>query len=153
MADEQPEPEFELVRVAVHEDGGFGVLKHRGLPFVVTLERTFGDPLPPFDATRERVAEGLRIVIPPGEYQCRRTMFRKGGYPTYEVLVPGHDRVLFHIGNLEEDSTGCILVGLQFGPVGGKPGVLLSRLGFREFMKRAAGRPEFQLRVQEVPRV
>jgi hypothetical protein len=126
--------EFELIRVAVHEDGAFGVLLHDGLPLVLTLERTFGD----------------RVVIPPGEYVCRRTTFRKRGYATYEVFVPGHDRVLFHIGNTEEDTTGCVLLGLLFGSLGGKPAVLLSRLGFLEFMKRTAGRKEFRLRVREV---
>ena len=128
--------QLELVRVAVAEEGAFGVLLQDNLPFAVTLERTFGD--------------ADRIVIPPGDHKCRSTTFFKKGYPTYEVAVPGHKRVLFHIGNLEEDSTGCILVGLEFGAVEGKWGVLLSRLGFREFMKRAAGCAEFLLRVREV---
>lgn len=127
---------FELVRVAVHEDGAFGVLLQDGLPFVLTLERTFGD--------------ADNVVIPPGEHLCRRTVFRKKGYPTYEVLVPGHDRVLIHIGNLEEDSTGCILLGTEFGSLRDKPAVLLSRLAFKEFMRRAKGRTEFLLRVREV---
>lgn len=127
--------DFDLVRVAVHEDGAFGVLLQDGLPFAVTLERTFG--------------ADDRVVIPPGEYVCRSTTFFRGGYPTYEVPVPGHKHVKFHRGNVEEESRGCILVGLEFGPVKGTWGVLRSRLGFLKFMKRAAGRPEFQLRVRE----
>ena len=124
---------FELVRVAVDEAGAFGVLSDSGIPFAVTLERTFGD----------------KIIVPPGEYLCPRTRFHGGNYATYEVPVPGHDRVLFHIGNLEEDSMGCILVGLQFGFLHGKPGVLLSRLGFRAFMQRAGNHPKVHLRVLE----
>jgi len=125
---------FELVRVAKHEDGAFGVLLQHGLPFAVTLEHTFDD----------------EVIIPPGEYPCCRTVFRKKGYATFEIFVPGHSRVLFHIGNLEEDSRGCILIGQEYGTLQGKPAVLLSRLGFNEFMGRAVGLSEFQLRVSEV---
>jgi hypothetical protein len=124
---------MELVRVAIQPAGAFGVLLEDGLPFAVSLERTFGDT----------------VVIPPGEYPCRRTVFFKKNYKTYEVIIPGHDRVLFHIGNVEDDSRGCVLVGLQFGKVDGQPGVLLSRLGFLEFMRRAGRRREFRLRVRE----
>lgn len=128
------DPDFELVRVSRHDAGAFGVLLQYGLPFAVTLERTFG----------------ADVVIPPGEYPCRRTTFRRKGYETFEVIVPGHDRVLFHIGNLEEDSEGCILVGLEFGEIQGKPGVLLSRIGFLRFMGRTGKRRQFVLRVREV---
>ena len=126
--------DFDLVRVSIAEAGAFGVLLQAGIPFVVTLERTF---------------ERRRVVIPPGEWRCRRTVFRKRGYPTYEVLVPDHERVLIHIGNLEEDSTGCVLLGMEFGELQGRPAVLLSRLAFREFMRRAQARPELRLRVKE----
>lgn len=133
----EPGAEFDLIRVEVRDEGAFGVLKHDGLPFAVTLERTFG--------------QDDRVLIPPGDYVCRLTVFHGGGYETYEIPVRGHDHVKVHIGNLEEDSTGCVLVGLRFGPVKGSWGVLFSRLGFLEFMKRAARRPEIRLRVREVP--
>ena len=139
MADEQPEPEFDLARVAVREEGAFGVLLQDGLPFAVTLERTF---------------EGLRVKIPAGRYVCRSSYFHRGGYDTYEVTgVRGHSRLLFHAGNTEDDSEGCILVGRRFGELSGRPAVLESRLGFDEFMRRAAGRPSFDLEVVEVSHV
>jgi hypothetical protein len=130
---EAPPRGIELVRVAVHDAGAFGVLLQDGLPFALSLERTFGD----------------EVVIPPGEYPCRRTTFHRGQYKTWEIIVPGHDRVLFHIGNVENDSRGCVLVGLQFGKVDGQPGVLLSRLGFLEFMRRTPRGRQFQLTVRE----
>jgi hypothetical protein len=124
---------FELVRVAIDEAGAFGVLNDNGHPFAVTLERTFGD----------------KVVIPPGEYVCKRTRYHKADYDTFEIPVPGHTRVLFHVGNIEDDSEGCILIGLQFGLVQGKPGVHLSRLGFHQFMKRIGNRSQISLRVFE----
>lgn len=130
------DPEFELVRVAVREEGAFGVLKYLGLPFALTLERTL---------------TGGQVVIPPGDCECRRTRYHKGGYETFEVPVAGHNRVLFHVGNVEDDSAGCILVGLQFGQVQGRPGVQLSRLGFQQFMRKAGPRASFLFRVREVP--
>lgn len=126
--------DFELVRVAKHQEGAFGVLLQDNLPFALTLERTFGE----------------EVIIPPGEFPCKQSTFNKGGYRTYEVLVPGHEDVKFHLGNLETDSEGCILVGLEFGLLQGRPAVLLSRLGFLEFMRRARGRRHFMLEVKEV---
>ncbi len=133
MADEQPEPEFELVRVAVEEPGAFGVLLQDGLPFAVTLERTFAD---------------LRVVIPPGRYVCRSSYFNGGGYDSYEITgVAGHHLIKFHRGNWETDSTACVLVGRRFGEPEGKPGILESVLGFEDFMRRTRGRPRFDLEV------
>lgn len=127
--------DFELVRVAVEDEGAFGVLKENGLPFCVTLERTF---------------ENNQIVIPPGLYKCRRTQFYGGNYVTFEVLVPGHSRVLFHIGNSELESRGCILLGRMYGPVSNTWGILESRLAFKDFMKRCEKRQEVSLEVREV---
>ena len=55
-------------------------------------------------------------AIPPGAYVCRRSRYHAGGYDTYEVTdVPGRSRILFHIGNTEEDTAGCILLGERLG--------------------------------------
>lgn len=54
--------------------------------------------------------------IPDGTYALRRTMYYKHGYETFEVAgVPGRSRILIHPGNTEEDTAGCILVGLRVG--------------------------------------
>ena len=124
--------DFELVRVAIADEGSFGVLKQDNLPFALTLERTFGED----------------VVIPPGEWPCKQVMFNKGGYRTFEVFIPGHEHVKFHVGNTEMDSDGCILVGLEW-KTKGKPGVALSQLGFLEFMRRAGGRKHFMLEVKD----
>lgn len=121
---------LELVTVAVHESGCYGNLKQEGgVPFAVTLERTF---------------ENLRTVLQNGEYRCHRDKYHKGGYETFEIEVPGHDRVLFHIGNWESNSEGCVLIAEGFNG----QGVSDSKGGFAEFMKILEGRDAFILRVR-----
>ena len=107
-----------LIRVALNEHGMFGVLVDREIPFAVTLE-----------------PDGVDVkYIPSGTYDCRSTMYHKGGYPTFEIIVPGRSRILFHKGNTEVDTKGCVLVGEEFGVINGKPGILQSGRGFSEFM-------------------
>lgn len=125
---------FELVRVEVRKEGAFGVLKHDGVPFAVTLERTY-DP-------------DNAVKIPPGTYTCNRTRFNRGGYDTYQIPVPGHDLIKLHIGNTEMDSDGCVLVAKGWGTFGGQPGIGSSRLGFEEFMALADGAEEIVLVVR-----
>ena len=135
--------DLELVRVAISEAGCFGVLVHRGVPLgQVTLERTW--PI------AESEPSGAQLVkIPAGKYVCKRTHFIRGGYDTYEVTgVVGHSRLLFHRGNHERDSDGCILVGQKFGSRFMAPGVEMSALGFGEFMTWTDGRESFELEVR-----
>jgi hypothetical protein len=126
---------FQLKRVAVHEYGAFGVLLKQDIPFAVTLERTF---------------ENLRVVVPTGTVVCKSSTYYKGGYPTYELIVEGHSRVLFHKGNKEEHSRGCVLVAESFHDFGDVPGVANSAGGFKEFMKLTEGVPAFRLEVSSV---
>jgi len=131
-----PPARFELIRVAVLPEGAFGVLKHQGVPFAVTLEHTYSED------------SRLSTKIPTGRWHCTPTWFNRGCYKTFELLVPGHSRLLFHRGNLEVDSDGCILVAEQFGLLQGTPGVLSSSNGFAEFMQLAEGQ-QFDLEVRE----
>lgn len=115
------------------------MLLHGGVPFATTLERTY------------ELAGHVQITkIPPGTWTCRSRFYLKGQYDTYEVMgVPGHFALLFHKGNLEDDSDGCILVGNGYGTVYQRPGVLRSQDGFLEFMRRTGGAAEFLLRVRQ----
>lgn len=54
--------------------------------------------------------ESSYLSIPEGTYECIRTFSPKFG-ETFEVKVPGRTGILFHVGNNEADTTGCILVG------------------------------------------
>lgn len=138
-----PEPDLELVRVSVAPEGAFGVLLRGGVPFgPVSVERSY--------PVAESAPNGPQLVkIPPGSYRCRKTRYHKGGYDTFEVLdVQGHSRLLFHLGNLEDDSEGCVLLGQRFGMLRGRPGVLQSGLAFAEFYNAFGFRETFTLSVR-----
>lgn len=123
---------LELKTVAIREDGCFSVLLWEGRPFAVSVERTFED---------------LRVVIGNGLYDCKRTQYIKGGYPTYEITAPGHSRVLFHKGNKETDSEACVVVAESFGVIDGQTAVLDSAHGFNTFMQLTNGVDSFKMLV------
>ena len=128
--------QFKLQRVYVGEQGAFGALsKNDEPPFAVTLERTF--------------RPDNELVIPYGTHKCIRTMFNKGSYPTYEILLPEtqHTLVKFHKGNLEEHSLGCVLIGESFHQFGDIAGIGNSKGGFNEFMEATCSAEELMLLV------
>lgn len=110
---------LQLKTVAVRGDGCFSVLLWDGIPFAVSVERTFADGKP---------------VIGNGKFLCKRDFYHRSGYPTYEIQVDGHNRILFHKGNVETNSEACICVAESFGQLGGATAILDSRHGFDEFM-------------------
>lgn len=121
---------FALKTVAIREDGCFSVMLVDGRPFAVTCERTF---------------DNLRPVIGNGIYRCAKTAFTRGGYSTFEIKLPGHTRVLFHRGNVELDSEGCVLIGSSFGLIGGVTAIQDSKDGFYAFWNLASAVDEFDL--------
>lgn len=124
-----------LKRIAVIDDGAFGVLLADGVPFAVCLERTYDRD------------GGQFVKIQPGRHKCKRSWYHRRGHATYEIEVPGHTRILFHKGNWETDSEGCVLVGEQFGVLKKKPVILQSGQGFDELMTKAGDADEFDLLV------
>jgi hypothetical protein len=131
---------MKLVRVSSNSEGTYGVLCQGTIPFAVTLERAWRD---------NKVGESC---IPVGTYQCRKVNSPKFG-ATFEVCdVPGRTAILFHKGNLQDDSHGCILIGEQFNPVTGRPGITASKEGFTEFLHITQATLEFQLEIIEAPK-
>ena len=88
------------------------------------------------------------MKIPAGRHRCVRSFYFKGHYETFEILVLGHERLLFHAANLEAHLDGCVGVGRRFGLLFGKPGIMDSREGFRDFMTWAGQRHSFDLEVR-----
>lgn len=125
-----------LLRVAQTVNGAFGVLLDDDtLPFAVTLERPW---------LNNKKGESC---IPDGAYLCQRVQSPKFGQ-TFEVTnVADRTSILFHKGNLMDDSHGCILVGEQFGDLQGKPGILVSGEGYGEFMQKLVDKQAFTLNV------
>ena len=123
---------LELKTIASLSDGCFSVLLWKDTPFAVSVERTFEDGQP---------------IIKAGTYQCLRSYYYKGNYSTFEIQVPGHSRILFHKGNTEEDSRGCVCVAEKFSTLMGKVAVGESAEGFREFMEKVSEHDRFTLTV------
>lgn len=90
--------------------------------------------------------------ILPGTYTCVRGIHTIGHekpvkIETFEVTgVFGHQGILFHPGNVNADSEGCILLGeRQDGDVD----IAQSRDAFKDFMNHLTGLDSFELVVGE----
>ena len=89
--------------------------------------------------------------IPRGVYTCvRGTHALSNGIPfeTFEILgVEGHSGLLFHPGNYENDSHGCILCGEEIETTSSQWYITKSRDAFKQFMERLTGIDTFELEV------
>lgn len=127
-----------LRRTDWRDDGVFGEFTFEGdeAPCMVTLEHAY-----------EKEAK-----VSPGVYTCRRGMHQLGaGFPfeTFEILgVKGHSGILFHAGNYNKDSHGCVLCGqaIHVQP-NGEWMITASRATFEKWREKLAGVDEFQLEV------
>lgn len=125
-----------LVRYCETEDGTFGVLTYNSQPFCLTLE--------PNDRGNKH-----NSCIPAGTYLCRRHSGPKFKN-TWEIInVPNRTAILFHIGNIEDDSLGCILLGKSLGSVKRKLGVVQSSNTFNRFMNISERCSELHLTINE----
>lgn len=127
-----------LVRKYCGETGTFGELRisESGTVVAYSLERSYSDG-------------GIWAPkVAPGEYICKRGMHviedNKGPFETFEITdVPGHTGILFHKGNYQKDSTGCILLGSYiYGNA-----LVQSTQAFEKFMNLMAGVDGFRLTV------
>jgi hypothetical protein len=126
-----------LIRIARNAEATYGVLIQGSIPFAVTLERPWRE---------NKVGESC---IPVGSYECRRVNSPHFGN-TFEVTnVPGRTAILFHKGNLSDDTHGCILVGESFNPVMSRPGITASKEGFAEFLFLTCKTLAFQIEIVE----
>lgn len=120
-------------RVTTGIKGTKGVIVFENDPFALSLEREWLDNAPSISC------------IPSGEYTCKRVDSPKFGN-TFEVTnVPFRTHILFHKGNVDSDSQGCILVGEEFGDLGNDTGVLNSKHGYDELMAIMSDDDEFRL--------
>jgi hypothetical protein len=85
-------------------------------------------------------------LIPAGFYKCvpySGTRFKD----VYLVQnVPGRSAILFHWGNYERDTVGCILIGNASGMLGGRVAVLSSVDAFKRF-RYLIGKKPFDLTI------
>jgi len=125
-------------RITTGENGTFGALVFENTPFAVTLEREWLD-------NRPSTGNIPGSCIPEGEYYCERVNSPRFGN-TFEVTdVFNRSHILFHKGNLDDDSRGCILVGEEYGKFGVDNGIKSSKAGYNEFMAIMSDVDEFRL--------
>src|SRR6266481_1747921 len=111
---------MKLIRTDKNYNGVFGILQDSdGNNLAVTLEHSY-DGIP---------------KIPNGTFTCVRGSHRLHGmtndFITFEITgVPDHINILFHWGNYNKDSEGCVLLGkARVGDT-----ITMSRLTFESFM-------------------
>lgn len=126
-----------LLRDTFVKEGIFGTLRTKDDAIICkTLEHAY----PNFGGK-------FKAKIPPGEYMCVRGIHRlSGGNPfeTFEVTgVDGHFGLVFHPGNFNKDSAGCILVGEAIKD----HALLRSRVTFLDLLLRLNGVQSFHLEV------
>lgn len=136
-----------IKRVASTKHGTFGVIIWKDAPFALTLERPWANN------------QKGKSCIPAGEYavlRCKASPdygFKNSSKfgDTFQVMnVPGgRSYILFHKGNLDDDTRGCILLGEQYGFLRGQPAILASGPGFKEFLGIMATKNGFDLVITE----
>ncbi|MBU1003008.1 MAG: hypothetical protein KKE73_10855 [Proteobacteria bacterium] len=127
-------PIVEIIRLAeVPGLGTMGAMRVQKVPVCLTMER------------EDLLNAQNMSSIPAQQYLCRRVNSPKFGN-TFEVVgVPGRSAVLFHKGNTQEDSHGCILLGSKFAD----NAVAESAPAFEKFLKLMDGHDEFHLTIVE----
>lgn len=133
-----------LTRNKRQMDGVFSTLTdEHGAVLAKTLEHAYGDNFEP--------------KLQPGSYGCKRGAHRLHGmtsdFETFEVEgVKGHKGILFHVGNYNADSDGCILLGekVQNASVHANTTLMItnSKAAFASFMSKVAGSDSFVLIVR-----
>lgn len=114
-----------------------GSLIHEGIPIFLTLEPPLGRKLHP--------------AIPQGKYECIKVKDRvtNGGtfIPVTFILkdVPGRKGILFHIGNTERDTQGCICLGMEIG----NNMILKSKIAFGKFIILTQDVEKFSLEIRD----
>jgi len=128
-----------LKRNAAVAEGIFGSLSTAGgTHLFATLEHAYEQP----DGT-------YAPKLPPGTYACVRGQHQLAHmaqpFTTFEITgVPGHTNILFHVGNYNEDSEGCVLVGA----VRSDNMITHSKMAFEAFMDLQSGVDQFNLTVE-----
>lgn len=96
-----------------------------------------------------------RFYIPPGIYIARR-FYGVKWKNTFEIIRPGtngvdgHTALLFHPGNVEEHSEGCVLQGDSVGKLNEQRAVLNSGATFQRFLHYTKNVESFALNIRRV---
>lgn len=123
-----------IIRLEKSKQGVLGVLVIDGVIFCFTLEPDINDKGKPY--------------IPQGVYHCDRHNGTKWKN-TFSIKVPGRTDILFHAGNIEADSQGCVLLGATTGKLKGERAVLNSGDTFKRFQELTKNDRELKLFIED----
>lgn len=125
-----------LQRITETMWGTFGAL-YSGNDFLcATLERKWEDDKPDISS------------IPAGEYTSKRTNSPHFGN-TFEIVgVKDRSAILFHKGNYQTDSKGCVIIATGYAPLNGQLAVTSSGEAFARFLDFLKSENEFNLIVK-----
>lgn len=131
-------PVIDIIRLENSFAGGvLGALRIGKKVFCATLEPADQDNAP------------NHSCIPASQYLCCRWESLKFG-ETFKVLnVPMRTDILFHKGNTDEDTAGCVILGITWGNLSGNRAVLNSGKSFESFMDALKNYDEFILTITE----
>jgi hypothetical protein len=128
----------DLVRLESSDDHGtFGTLLIDGEAFCVTLE--------PVDLNNIAYLS----CIPTGVYLCKAHNSPTYGKTFLVTDVPHRENVLFHAGNRDENTAGCILLGQYYGKLKTDRAILNSGDTFKAFLERMWDVESFALNISE----
>lgn len=128
---------LEIIRLEETTEGTFGVLKIDKRVFCVTLE------------PEDKLNKSNESSIPAQQYMCQRATSPSHG-ETFRVKdVPERYGILFHKGNTETDTAGCILLGQYTDKLRGNRAIKNSGDTFKAFMLELEGEGFVHLTIQE----
>lgn len=136
---------MKLTRTDYLETGIFGFLADEyGANMYCTLEHAY--PIVPDGGS---ASTNYAPKLPNGIYECIRGMHQLqdmiAPFETFEITgVPGHTNILFHSGNFNSDSAGCVLLGMARI---GNSEITSSKIAFQKFMEEMTGIDSFELEV------
>ena len=132
-----------LTRTEYRADGILSRLTDMaGTLIAVTLEHSYTDG-----------QGGYYPKVLPGNYICERGIHQllnePNSFETFQLMdVPNHTGILFHVGNYNDDSEGCILLGESIGSTTSNQIMIMSsHLAFAKFMSLQGGAESFYLTV------
>ncbi len=131
-----------LLRITEVEGATLGVLLRKRMIIALTLENKWEDN------------KRFTSCIPKGEYIFARYLSQKHGETFLAKSVPNRYGILFHIGNIAKDTSGCILLGESYGYLYEDnklvPAVLDSSNTFHKFLTEMEGVDQFRLVIREI---
>jgi len=131
-----------LIRTDFQSEGIFGILTMASGVQFHTLEHAFPN------LSGDGRAAFLPAIPLSGTFQCLRGLHQLEGmssrFIAFELQnVPNHSGILIHVGNCNDDSSGCILIGQsRHGNL-----IMNSRQAFSDFMELQVRTTQFSLEI------